>query len=136
MRYIPARKAFEDMIDDWFPAASNETTTMKTDVHRRDGKYIIDVDVPGYAKEDIRIALYRGNLTITAEHNETKEEKDEKGTVIRKERWSGTCSRTFYVGDHVTEKDVKAKLADGILTLEIPTEETKKEEEKKYIDIF
>ncbi|MBE6117499.1 MAG: Hsp20/alpha crystallin family protein [Solobacterium sp.] len=136
MRYIPARKAFEDMIDDWFPAASNEASTMKTDVHRRDGKYIIDVDVPGYAKEDIRIALYRGNLTITAEHNETKEEKDEKGTVIRKERWSGTSSRTFYVGEHVTEKDVHAKLADGILTLEIPTEETKKEEEKKYIDIF
>ena len=136
MRYFPTRSAFEDMIDDWFPTVNSESGVLKTDVHRKDGKYIIDIDVPGFAKEDIRIALYRGNLTISAEHNETKEEKDAKGTVVRKERYSGTCSRTFYVGEHVTEEDVKARLADGILTLEIPTEETKKEEQKKYIDIF
>ena len=136
MRYYPTRSAFEDMIDDWFPTVNSENGVLKTDVHRKDGRYIIDIDVPGFAKEDIKIALYRGNLTISAEHNETKEEKDAKGTVVRKERYSGTCSRTFYVGEHVTEADVKARLADGILTLEIPTEETKKEEQKKYIDIF
>ena len=136
MRYYPTRSAFGDMIDDWFPTVNSENGVLKTDVHRKDGRYIIDIDVPGFAKEDIKIALYRGNLTISAEHNETKEEKDAKGTVVRKERYSGTCSRTFYVGEHVTEADVKARLADGILTLEIPTEETKKEEQKKYIDIF
>ena len=136
MRYYPTRSAFGDMIDDWFPTVNSENGVLKTDVHRKDGRYIIDIDVPVFAKEDIKIALYRGNLTISAEHNETKEEKDAKGTVVRKERYSGTCSRTFYVGEHVTEADVKARLADGILTLEIPTEETKKEEQKKYIDIF
>ena len=136
MRYFPTRSAFEDMIDDWFPTVNSDSSVLKTDVHRKDGRYIIDIDVPGFAKEDIKISLYRGNLTISAEHNETKEEKDAKGTIVRKERYSGTCSRTFYVGEHVTEADVKAKLADGILTLEIPTEETKKEEQKRYIDIF
>ena len=136
MRYFPTRSAFEDMIDDWFPTVNSDSSVLKTDVHRKDGRYIIDIDVPGFAKEDIKISLYRGNLTISAEHNETKEEKDAKGTIVRKERYSGTCSRTFYVGEHVTEADVKAKLADGILTLEIPTGEAKKEEQKRHIDTF
>ncbi|MBR2990143.1 MAG: Hsp20 family protein [Solobacterium sp.] len=74
MRYYPTRSAFGDMIDDWFPTVNSENGVLKTDVHRKDGRYIIDIDVPGFAKEDIKIALYRGNLTISAEHNETKEE--------------------------------------------------------------
>ncbi len=136
MRYMPVRRAFEDMIDDWFPTVNNDAGVLKTDVHRKDGRYIIDMDVPGFAKEDIKIALYKGNLTVSAEHAETKEEKDSQGTLVRRERYSGTYTRTFYVGEHIKEGDVKARMENGVLTLEIPTEETKKEEEKKYISIF
>ena len=77
-----------------------------------------------------------GTLTISAEHNETNEEKDAKGRVLRQERYSGTCTRSFYVGDAIKDTDVKASFDNGILKIEIPTEQKKEEETKKFIDIL
>jgi HSP20 family molecular chaperone IbpA len=109
---------------------------MKTDVHEKDGKYILDVEIPGYKKEDVKISLFNGTLTISAEHNETNEEKDAKGRVLRQERYNGTCTRSFYVGDAIKDTDVKASFENGILRIEIPTEQKKEEETKKFIDIL
>ena len=114
----------------------NTNRLMKTDVHEKDGKYIMDIDLPGYKKDDVKISLYNGNLTISAEKNESNEEKDAKGNLIRQERYSGSCSRSFYVGDSIRDNDIQASFKDGILTITVPTEAHKEETEKKYIDIL
>lgn len=142
MKYIPEKRnrLFDDMFLDVFGTPGLGVTMtnnlMKTDVRTKDGNYLLDIDLPGYKKEDITISLYNGNLTVSASHNESQEEKDAKGNVIRQERYSGSCSRTFYVGEGIKETDVKASYADGILTLEVPSEQKKEEAEKKYIDIL
>lgn len=136
MRFTPARNdLFDSFFDDMFPTF-NTASVMRTDIREKDGNYLLDIDLPGYKKEDIKISLYNGNLTIQAEHNDTKEEKDAKGNVIRQERYSGTCSRTFYVGESIRESDIHAAYENGILTLQIPTEQKKEAEEKKYINIL
>lgn len=128
---------FEDMFDNMFKApVMSPNALMKTDVHEKDGKYILDVEIPGYKKEDVQISLYNGTLSITASKNNNTEEKDDSGRVIRQERYSGTCSRSFYVGEGVKDTDVHATFTDGILKIELPTEQKKEEEEKKYIDIL
>ena len=110
-----------DLFDDVFgiPMFGNEPL-MRTDVSEKDGQYVMKMDLPGYDKKDIRIALLKGNLTITAEHQENGEEKDSKGTVLRQERFSGKCSRTFYVGKNIEYSDVKASFKDGTLTVTVP----------------
>ena len=133
-----------DMFDDFFtpavPAArratANTTGLMNTDVKEFNDRYELEIDLPGYRKEDVQASLKDGYMTITAQHEERKEEKDDEGKYIRRERYSGHCSRSFYVGDIVTEEDIQAKFADGILKIEIPKKEYKPEiEEKKMISI-
>ena len=109
---------------------------MKTDVRETEDGFHLDIDLPGYTKEDIKGEIKDGYLTLTAYKATEKEEKSEEGKYIRRERYSGHCSRSFYVGDIVTEEDIQAKFADGILKVEIPKKEYKPEiEEKKYISI-
>lgn len=128
---------FDDMFDNMFRApVMGGNSLMKTDVHEKDGKYILDVEIPGYKKEDVQISLYNGTLTISASQNTSNEEKDDKGRVVRQERYSGSCSRSFYVGEGIKDSDVHATFDNGILKIEIPTEQKKEEEEKKYIDIL
>lgn len=140
MKYVPARRnsyLFDDLFDDMFPSFNTRNTAlMKTDIREKDGKYLLDIDLPGYQKEDIKISIFNGNLTISAEHNETNDEKDAKGNILRKERYSGSCSRTFYVGDAIKESDIHASFTNGILTIDFPSEAKKQEEETKYIDIL
>lgn len=139
MRYLDRRNQnlFDDMFDDMFrsPAVAGNQL-LKTDIHEKDGKYILDVEIPGYKKEDVKISLYNGNLTITAEHHESNEEKDNKGRVLRQERYSGSCSRTFYVSDAIKDTDIHASFNNGILQIELPTEAKKEEETKKFIEIL
>ena len=137
MRYLANKNSnvLDDLWDNVF-TGFNTNRLMKTDVHEKDGKYIMDIDLPGYKKDDVKISLYNGNLTISAEKNETNEEKDAKGNLIRQERYSGSCSRSFYVGDSIRDNDIQASFKDGILTITVPTEEHKEETEKKYIDIL
>lgn len=109
---------------------------MKTDVKETEGGYEVDMDLPGFKKEEIRMELANGSLTVSAARNLDRDEKDEKGTYVRRERYAGSMSRSFYVGEHVTEEDIRPKYENGILTFHIPKEEEKAVEEKKhYISI-
>ncbi len=109
---------------------------MKTDIHENDASYLVEMELPGYKKEDIKADLKDGYLTITASRNETKEEHDSKGKCIRKERYTGSCNRSFYVGKELTQEDIKAAFSDGILRLSIPKEVPKAiEEQPRYIAI-
>ena len=113
----------------------NEKNLMKTDVKEVENGYEVAMDLPGFKKEDISAKLENGYLTITASKGLDKDEKNEEGKYIRRERYSGSCSRSFYVGDGVTEEDIKARFEDGILKLDIPKKDAEKIEQKKYISI-
>ena len=101
-----------------------------------DTGYQLDMNLPGFAKEDIKAELKDGYLTIKAESNTNNDEKDENGNYIRRERYTGSCSRSFYVGDQITQEDINAQFKDGVLSLNIPKKEAIPEkEETKYITI-
>ena len=116
--------------------SANETAVMRTDVKETETGYELDVDLPGYKKENVQVELKDGCLTVTAKTAQSKDEKDENGRYIRRERYSGTCSRAFYVGEDIEQNDIKAKFEDGILKLSVPKKEAKpKVEENRYITI-
>ena len=109
---------------------------MKTDIRETNGSYELDVDLPGFKKEDVKIQLKNGYLNIQATREEKKDEKDDKGKYVRRERYTGTCNRSFYVGSSIKHEDIHAKYENGILHVTFPKEETKKEaEEKKFVSI-
>ena len=135
----------ENLFDDWmdfsFPDidkalygkhAKNE---MKTDVRETEEGYELDIDLPGFKKDEVTAQLDNGYLTIQASKGLDKEQKDKKGKYIRKERYAGSMSRSFYVGDAITEEDVHAKYEDGILKLSVPKKEAKAVEQTKHIAI-
>ena len=135
----------ENLFDDWmdfsFPDidkalygkhAKNE---MKTDVRETEDGYELDIDLPGFKKDEVTAQLDNGYLTIQASKALDKEQKDKKGKYIRKERYAGSMSRSFYVGDAITEEDVHAKYEDGILKLSVPKKEAKAVEQTKHIAI-
>ena len=137
MMMIPKRRDF-DLLDDMFGGVffnEGESKLMKTDIKEKKDEYVIDIDLPGYEKEGIKLNIQDGYLTVHATVN--KEEKDEeKGKFVRKERYSGACSRSFYVGENITEDEIKAKFKNGTLTIIVPKKEDKKElPSKKYIEI-
>ena len=107
---------------------------MKTDVREHDGGYEVDIDLPGFKKDEIKLSLENGYLTVSAAKGLDKDEKDKKGRFIRQERWSGACSRSFYVGD-LRNEDVKAKYEDGILRLSLPKPEQRALESHSRIAI-
>lgn len=121
-----------------FPLESQRAVTyfMNTDVKDMGNNYELTIELPGFDKEDIKAELKNGYLNISAEHTHSKEDKDEEGNFIRKERYSGKCQRSFFVGEHLTEEDIKGKFEKGVLVLEVPKEDKKPQiEEKKYITI-
>lgn len=141
MMMIPRRNhfdLFDAMFDDPFferGFSKKETSFMKTDVKEKDGNYVLEIDIPGYSKEDIKIELENGYLTVTAAKAEKKEEEDKQSHYIHQERFYGTCSRSYYAGENVKEEDIKANFKNGILTLTFPKENPEKIETKKYIQI-
>ena len=110
---------------------------MKTDIQEHDDGYTLEMDLPGFKKEEIQIELNNGYMTISAAKGLDEDEKDKKsGKYIRRERYTGSCQRSFYVGEDVTEEDIKAEFKHGILKLFIPKKEAKPAvEQKKYISI-
>ena len=138
---------FEDLMDfNWNPFGDfenidrklygkNAARLMKTDVHEHDEGYEVDIDLPGFKKDEITVKLDNGYLTVSAAKGLDKDEKTKKGKLIRQERYSGALSRSFYVGEAVTEEDIKAKFEDGVLKLSVPKKETQKVPEKKTIMI-
>lgn len=103
----------------------NAKRMMKTDIRETESSYELDVDLPGFKKDEIKASLENGYLTISAAKGLDKDEKDKDGKYIRQERYAGAMSRSFYVGDEVTQEDIKAKYEDGILKLSIPKKEKK-----------
>ena len=109
---------------------------MNTDITESDTGYELTVDLPGFSKEDISLDLERGYLVITAAKGfEHGDENPEKGRYIRHERYAGSCTRSFYVGDEITHEDVKAKFSHGILQIDIPKKDVQQVEQKKRIEI-
>ena len=130
----------DDVFDDMFPFAGGYTTAnydlMKTDVKDTKEGYEVDIDLPGFKKDEIQMELKEGVLTVSAAKGLDKDEEKKDGTYIRKERYAGSMSRSFYVGKHVTEEDIHPKYENGILSFSVPKEEAKPVEEKKhYISI-
>lgn len=111
----------------------NASRMMKTDVKETDEGYEVDVDLPGFNKDEIKLELNNGYLTISTEKSLNKENKENKGKMLRQERYVGTMQRSFYVGGSITEEDIKAKYENGVLSLTIPKKEVKKVPEKKQI---
>src|SRR5699024_1189208 len=127
------------LLDDFFrfPYVSYERNGyLNTDIKDTDQGYELTMNMPGVKKEDVKAELKDGYLTIQASTSRNNDEKNKEGKYIRKERYSGTFSRSFYVGDDVKQEDIKAKFEDGTLKLLVPKKEEKPEaEEKKYITI-
>lgn len=138
MRFMPTLRRDEDydLFDDVFNAPFfGKEALMKTDITEKDGKYHLAMELPGYNKEDVKISLYNGDLTIEASRNSTNDEKDAKGNVVRQERYTGSCTRTFYVGEDVKETDIHAGFKDGILEIEVPSDHEQIASTKKMISI-
>lgn len=135
----------ENLFDDWmdfsFPSidkalyGNRSQSVMKTDVKETENGYELDIDLPGFKKDEVNAQLENGYLKIEAAKNVNNDEKDQNGKYIRRERYAGTMSRSFYVGDAVSQEEIHAKFEDGILKLAIPKKDSKKVEEKKYIAI-
>ena len=133
----------ERLLDDWmdFPDIDRKlygkhaANVMKTDVREHDGGYEVDIDLPGFKKEEISLSLENGYLSVNAAKGLDKDEKDKKGKLIRQERYAGSMTRSFYVGEAITEQEVKAKFENGVLQLSIPKKEAPKVPEKKLIAI-
>ena len=139
----------ENLFDDWFgfPAlrelrdldrklyGRNAAHEMKTDVHEDEDHFEVDIDLPGFKKEELTLNLENGYLTVGAAKGLEEEKTTKKGKVIRQERWAGSMQRTFYVGDALTEEDIGAKFENGVLSLTIPKKEAKPLPEKKTIMI-
>ncbi|MBQ6095752.1 MAG: Hsp20/alpha crystallin family protein [Lachnospiraceae bacterium] len=138
---------FDDLMDFDFPVfkgfgdidkklyGKHAAQVMKTDVHEQENGYEVDIDLPGFKKDEITLSLENGYLTVGAAKGLDKDEKDKKGKLIRQERYAGSMQRSFFVGENVTEEDVKAKFEDGVLKLAIPKKEAPKIPEKKTIMI-
>ena len=125
---------FFDIFDDFFNSGTQRrsSNSLKTDILEVENGYELHIDVPGFAKEDIKITLDKGYLTVEAKREEIKEENETR--YLRRERYFGECARSFYVGEDILEEDIKAKYDKGILNLFIPKEGTNKKV-TKYIDI-
>lgn len=136
---------FDDFMDDAFERnffggrnplyGKHSKNLMKTDVKETETGYELDIDLPGFKKDEISAHLEDGYLTVSAAKGVDKDEKDNEGRYIRRERYSGSMTRSFYVGNAVTEEDINAKYEDGILSLSIPKKDPKAVEAKKYIAI-
>lgn len=135
-----------NLFDDWFefpffanierggnrPYGRPAGRFMKTDIHEHDDSYEMGIELPGFKKEDLELELNNGYLSVKANKAEKNEETDDHGVLIRQERYAGTMQRSFYVGNDITEEDIKAKFENGILSLSIP-KQTAKIPEKKTI---
>ncbi|MGN0709139.1 MAG: Hsp20/alpha crystallin family protein [Anaerovoracaceae bacterium] len=124
---------FDD--DDFMMSADSEGGLMKCDVRELDDAFVVEMDLPGLKKEDVKMQLKDGVLSIEATTNRSTEDKDSEGRYIRKERFQGTCKRSFYVGKDLQTEDIKAKFDNGVLEVTVPKKAAKPVEDNKYIEI-
>ena len=140
MMMIPRKRNEFDLFDDFFRGddffnTRREHSIMKTDIKEKDNEYVIEMDLPGYEKENIDLELEDGYLKVSAKV-EKEENNNENEKFVHKERFYGECSRSFYVGEDIKEEDIKAEFKNGILKVDIPKIESKEElPEAKKIQI-
>jgi len=137
---IPRRKNDFDLFKDFFGGDDfflrNDNSVMKTDIKEQKDKYVIEMDLPGYEKENINLSLKDGYLKISAEVNK-ETNNDEEDRLIHRERYYGQCSRSFFVGEQIHEEDIRAEFKNGTLKIEVPKKEERKElPEEKHIEIL
>lgn len=139
MPSIFGENLFDDFMDDFaFPNVDkvlygkHASNLMKTDVKETDSGYEVDIDLPGFKKDEIQMQLENGYLTVSAAKGLNMDEKNEDGRYVRRERYAGSVSRSFYVGENVTEKDIHPKYENGILSFKMPKDDKKAIEEKKH----
>lgn len=139
----------ENLFDDWFgfPAfrdfqdidrklyGRHAIREMRTDVHEHEDHYEVDIDLPGFTKDEITLSLENGYLTVSATKGLDQEKTNHKGKIIRQERYAGAMQRSFYVGEALTEEDITAKFENGVLSLTVPKREAKKLPERRTIQI-
>ncbi len=142
-----ANNMFDDLFDDDFFGGRElnkaekklyghrAKNVMNTDIKETEDSYELEMDLPGFKKDEVTVELDNGYITIRAAKGLDKDEKTKEGRYIRKERYAGSCERSFYVGEAVTQDDIKASFRHGILRLDIPKKENKKVEGNKYIAI-
>ncbi len=142
MPSIFGESLFDDFMDGFaFPNIDKKlygkhaANLMKTDVKEKDDTYEVDIDLPGFKKDEIQIRLENGYLTVSAAKGMDKEEKDKNGKYVRRERFSGNVRRSFYVGDKVQKEDIHPRYENGILSFAIPKAQKAVEEESNYITI-
>ena len=141
MPSIFGENVFDDFMDFSFPDIDRKLygkhakNVMKTDIREMDDSYEVVIDLPGFKKDEIEVQLENGYLTISAAKGLDKDETDKQGKYLRQERYAGSMSRSFYVGEDITEEDIHGKFENGILKLDIPKVEAKKVEQKKHIAI-
>ena len=146
MPSIFAENLFDEFFDD-FPMprefrnidrrlyGKNAAREMKTDVHEHEDHFEVDIDLPGFKKDEITLSLEKGYLTVTAAKGLDKDQTTKKGKVIRQERYAGSLQRSFYVGEALTDQDITARFENGVLSLNIPKKDARKLPEKKVIQI-
>ena len=142
MPSIFGERLFDDFMDDFdFPDIDKKLYgkhaphIMKTDVKEKDNTYEVDIDLPGFKKDEIQIQLENGYITVSAAKGLDKDENDKDGKYIRRERYAGNVSRSFYVGDKVQKEDIHPKFENGILSFTVPKEQNTVEENSHYIAI-
>ena len=138
---------FDDLMNFEFPSfrefdnadrklyGKHASRVMSTDVHEQDDHYDVDIDLPGFNKDEIKLELENGYLTVSASKSLDEEHKNQSGKLIRQERYAGSMQRSFYVGENVTEEDIGAKFENGVLMLTVPKKDAPKLPEKKTIRI-
>ena len=127
-----------DVFEDFFKPMfyDEQLDSMRTDIRETDKEYQLSIEMPGFKKEEIKVSLENGYLTVSAAKGLDKDEKDQKGKYIRQERYAGAMSRSFYIGEEVSQDEIRAKYENGILRLTIPKKDAKPAvEEKKHIAI-
>ena len=139
----------ESLFDDWmgFPFrgfasdvdnklyGKHAGNLMKTDLKEHEGEYELNVDLPGFKKDQIKLQLRSGYLTISVAKGLDEQQQDKQGKIVHQERYTGSMTRSYYIGEHVREEDVKARFEDGVLTLRFPKEAPQKLPEERYISI-
>ena len=128
----------ENLFDDWMDSFEEEffgrknplygnhaKNMMKTDVRETDGTYEVDIDLPGFKKEDISVSFENGYLTVSTNKTLDRDDKDKDGKYIRQERYAGSMSRSFFIGKNIPKEDIKAKYEDGVLRLSVPKKDIK-----------
>ncbi len=125
---LPSFKELDDVDRKLY--GKHAARVMKTDVQEKDDSYLVDIDLPGFKKDEIQLHLENGYLTVSAEKGLQEEDKDKKGRMLCQERYVGSMQRSFYVGDTLSEEDIKAKFEDGVLQITLPKKEEKLPEKK------